>query len=65
MDNNNHHTHINDSQKLLKEKCPPCPGPQRCPESNFDCKKVPNYEQGIDNAVLPRPVLADFSTFGM
>ena len=46
-------------------KCAPCPAPQRCPESNFECKKVPNYEQGIDNAILPRPVLADFSTFGM
>ena len=46
-------------------KCAPCPAPQRCPESNFECKKVPNYEQGIDNAFLPRPVLADFSTFGM
>ena len=62
---NSSYTDVNDSQKLLKEKCPPCPGPQRCPESNFDCKKVPNYEQGIDNVMLPRPVLADFSTFGM
>jgi hypothetical protein len=49
---------------VYKESCAPCPAPQRCPESNFDCKKVPNYEQGIDNAFLPRPVLADFSTFG-
>jgi hypothetical protein len=50
---------------LLKEKCPPCPGPQRCPESNFECKKIPNYEQGNTNGFLPRAVLTDFSTFGM
>ena len=56
---------INQDTNLSQGKCPPCPGPQRCPESNFECKKVPNYEQGIDNAFLPRPVLADFSTFGM
>ena len=61
---------VNDSSNLTKvktvykESCAPCPAPQRCPESNFDCKKVPNYEQGINNAFLPRPVLADFSTFG-
>jgi hypothetical protein len=54
----------NNDNKITKETCPPCPAPQRCPESNFDCKKVPNYEQGINNAFLPRPVLADFSTFG-
>lgn len=57
-------TKVNVDEKLLKEKCAPCPAPQRCPESNFECKKVPNYEQGINNAFLPRPVLADFSTFG-
>ena len=49
----------------LKGSCPSCPAPQRCPEPNFDCKKIPNYEQGIDNVFLPRPVLTDFSTFGM
>ena len=64
-DNNSNCTNINVDNNLLKEKCAPCPAPQRCPESNFECKKVPNYEQGIDNAFLPRPVLADFSTFGM
>jgi len=42
--------------------CPPC---GRCPEtSNFECKKVPNYEMGLDNTALPRPVLSNFSTFG-
>ena len=51
--------------KLLKQKCQPCPACERCPESNFDCKKIPNYEQGQTNTFLPRPVLNDFSTFGM
>ena len=42
--------------------CPPC---GRCPDaSNFECKKVPNYEMGLDNTALPRPILSDFSTFG-
>ena len=42
--------------------CPPC---GRCPDtSNFECKKVPNYEMGLDNTSLPRPILSDFSTFG-
>jgi len=47
------------------EKCPPCPACARCPEPSFDCKKVPSYKQGSSNAFLPRPVLSDFSTFGM
>ena len=44
---------------------PPCPPCARCPESNYECKKVPVYEQGYENTALPRPVLSDFSTFGM
>ena len=44
---------------------PPCPPCARCPESNYECKKVPAYEQGYENTSLPRPVLSDFSTFGM
>ena len=44
---------------------PPCPPCARCPESNFECKKVPSYEQGYENTSLPRPVLTDFSTFGI
>ena len=44
--------------------CPPCPAPARCPEPAFECKKVPNYRSTNDN-YLPRPVLADFSQFGM
>lgn len=48
-----------------KKQCPPCPSCARCPEPSFDCKKVPSYKQGSSNVHLPRPVLSDFSTFGM
>jgi len=44
--------------------CQPCPPCARCPEPSFDCKKVPNYSSSNDN-MLPRPVLSDFSQFGM
>jgi hypothetical protein len=47
-----------------KEPCPACPACARCPEPSFDCKKVPNYSSN-DDRYLPRPVLADFSQFGM
>ena len=47
-----------------KKDCPPCPSCERCPEPAFECKKVPNYRSTNDN-YLPRPVLADFSQFGM
>jgi len=47
-----------------ESKCPPCEPCGRCPEPNFECKKVPNYN-AIDNQYLPQPVLSDFSTFGM
>ena len=47
-----------------QEKCPPCPACARCPEPTFECKKVPNYASSNNN-YLPRPVLADFSQFGM
>ena len=64
--NSNSNTNtINTNNSIAKEDYPPCPAPQRCPEPNFECKKMPKYEQGIDNAFLPRPVLTDFSTFGM
>jgi hypothetical protein len=46
------------------KKCPPCPACARCPESAFECKKVPNYN-AINNDYLPQPVLSDFSQFGM
>jgi hypothetical protein len=55
-----------DIKKLMHEKkCPPCPPCARCPEPAFECKKVPNYERTGDDYLLPRPVLADFSQFGM
>jgi hypothetical protein len=63
--NTSNYSKSNNDDKSSNSKCAPCPAPQRCPESNFECKKVPNYEQGLNNAFLPRPVLADFSTFGM
>lgn len=47
-----------------KETCPPCPPCGRCPESSFECKKVPNYN-ALNNSDLPIPVLNDFSSFGM
>jgi hypothetical protein len=48
----------------VTEKPPPCPPCARCPEPAFECKKVPNYNSSNDN-LLPRPVLADFSQFGL
>lgn len=47
-----------------QEKCPPCPACARCPEPDFTCKKVPNYNS-IDKSSLPVPMLSDFSMFGM
>ena len=47
-----------------KEPPQPCPACARCPESAFECKKVPNYRSGDSNNI-PRPVLTDFSSFGM
>ena len=47
-----------------QEAPPPCPPCARCPEPSFECKKVPNYSTNNDQ-YLPRPVLADFSQFGM
>ena len=44
---------------------PPCPPCERCPEPAFDCKRVPNYNSVTSNEYLPRPVLNDFSQFGM
>ena len=46
------------------KKCPACPACARCPEPAFECKKVPNY-QTSNSRYLPRPVLSDFSQFGM
>jgi len=45
-------------------KPPPCPPCARCPEPSFECKKVPNYSSNTTD-YLPRPILTDFSQFGM
>ena len=47
-----------------QKPCQPCPPCARCPEPAFECKKVPNYRSG-DSTYLPKPVLSDFSQFGM
>ena len=47
-----------------EKPCTPCPPCARCPEPSFECKKVPNYSSKRNDS-LPRPVLADFSQFGM
>jgi len=47
-----------------EKKCPPCPACARCPEPAFECKKVPNFRAN-SNPYLPKPILADFSQFGM
>tara|TARA_B110000008_G_scaffold275148_2_gene312128 strand:- start:1393 stop:1926 length:534 start_codon:yes stop_codon:yes gene_type:complete len=56
-----------------KKECPPCPGPERCPEPAFTCKKVPNYSASSVDNVLPsplfhqgdgvQPILTSFSKF--
>lgn len=49
-----------------QEPCPACPPCGRCPEPAFECKKVPNYNAGLNGGdYLPIPVLSDFSSFGM
>ena len=54
----------NTYKREVNVKCPPCPPCARCPEPAFDCKKVPAYRES-DDRYLPRPILNDFSTFGM
>lgn len=46
------------------KKCPPCPPCGRCPEPAFECKKVPNYRRSEGDS-MPKPVLSNFSQFGM
>jgi len=47
-------------------KVPPCPACARCPESNFECKKVPNYDANTNSdEFLPEAILSPFPTFGM
>jgi len=47
-----------------QKKCEPCPPCGRCPEPAFECKKVPNYKSASPS-FLPRPILSDFSQFGL
>ena len=57
---------FNASNGSNNKKCPPCPACARCPEPSFECKKVPNYSVGANGSMsVPRPVLADFTQFGM
>lgn len=44
------------SVKNVEKECPPCPGPERCPEPAFTCKKVPNYTVSSVDSVLPSPM---------
>lgn len=49
-----------------EDKCPPCSPCRRCPEPAFICKEIPSDSSNPSaNAYLPRPVLTDFSKFGM
>lgn len=54
----------NTYKREVNVKCPPCPPCARCPEPAFDCKKIPTYRES-DDRYLPKPILSDFSTFGM
>ena len=49
--------------KNKTDSCAPCPPCGRCPEPNFECKKVPNYSSS--NYDIPDAILAPYSTFGM
>ena len=44
------------------EKCAPCPPCARCPQPNFECKKVPNYSSS--NNDLPMASMSPYSTYG-
>lgn len=48
--------------KNKTDSCAPCPPCGRCPEPNFECKKVPNYSSS--NYDIPDAILAPYSTFG-
>lgn len=52
------------SSSFDETKCRPCPACERCPEPNFSCEKVPNYN-AFNSKTMPLPVLSDFSNFGM
>jgi len=44
------------------DTCAPCPPCGRCPKSEFECKKVPNYSS--TNEDLPSAILSPYSTYG-
>ena len=46
----------------VKGDPPPCPPCARCPEPGYRCKLVPAFSAGAN---FPRPILNDFSQFGM
>ena len=46
------------NDKCGKSKCPPCPPCARCPEPQFDCVKVPNYNTTNLDQNLPIPWMA-------
>jgi hypothetical protein len=52
--------------RAIGKKCPPCPPCARCPEPSFECKKVPNYSSVMNgtNDMVPKPLMAEFVTFG-
>jgi hypothetical protein len=52
------------SSSFDESKCPACPACARCPEPNFTCEKIPNYN-AFNPKTMPLPVLSDFSNFGM
>ena len=49
---------INCDEKCGKSKCQPCPSCARCPEPQFNCVKVPNYNTTNLNQNLPIPWMA-------
>ena len=46
---------VNCDEKCSKSKCQPCPPCARCPEPQFNCVKVPNYNTTNLNQNLPIP----------
>jgi hypothetical protein len=46
------------------KNCPACPPCARCPEPNFECKKVPSY-MTMAASEMPMPMVNGYSTFGM
>lgn len=74
-DSNMFNNNTNSSPKQSKKKyrnhgpckeCTPCKPCGRCPEPNFECKKVPNYDaiRINDPTLIPLVGMTDYSTFG-